>query len=275
MNVYVRETARELGRMGVHVDVYTRSQDRDIPRVVDMGQGARVVHCPPGPRGRCHARRCTASDRFVAGVDAFRWDEALDYDLIHAHYWLSGVAGAGAARRVGDAGRPDVPHAGAAEELGGADPAEVEPELRISEETRLVESWIASSRPTSWSGIISSGTTAPSRARDGDSVWRRHRVFQPMARGTAKDLLELGSEPLLLDVGRLQPIKGLETLLQAMTRLDAETRLLIIGGDQDEPDNAHAVRLRQCVADSASTGVCTFWARNRSGASVSSTRPPR
>jgi len=73
-------------------------------------------------------------------------------------------------------------------------------------------------------------------------------MFQPMSQPVAKDLLELPPEPLLLYVGRLQPIKGLETLLDAMTRLDGATRLLIVGGDQDEPDNGHAERLRARVA---------------------------
>ena len=49
MNVYVRETARELSRMGAHVDVFTRSQNPSIPRVVDMGHGARVIHLAAGP----------------------------------------------------------------------------------------------------------------------------------------------------------------------------------------------------------------------------------
>jgi D-inositol-3-phosphate glycosyltransferase len=50
MNVYVRETARELGRMGVAVDVFTRSQNASIPRVAELGEGARVIHLPAGPQ---------------------------------------------------------------------------------------------------------------------------------------------------------------------------------------------------------------------------------
>jgi len=49
MNVYVRELARELARMGVAVDVFTRSQNPAIPRVVELGEGARVIHVPAGP----------------------------------------------------------------------------------------------------------------------------------------------------------------------------------------------------------------------------------
>ena len=50
MNVYVRDLTRELGRMGVHVDVFTRSQDEHVPHVLhDLGYGNRVVHVKSGP----------------------------------------------------------------------------------------------------------------------------------------------------------------------------------------------------------------------------------
>src|SRR5256886_3915969 len=121
-NVYVRELSRELGRMGVEVDVFTRSQNPTIPRVVPLGPRARVVHLAAGPeaplpRAEIHAHL----DEFVDGVDAWRLTRGAEYDLIHAHYWLSGVA-ALALRTVVGAGAPDVPHAGPPEESGGAEP---------------------------------------------------------------------------------------------------------------------------------------------------------
>jgi D-inositol-3-phosphate glycosyltransferase len=250
MNVYVRETARELSRMGAHVDVFTRSQNPTIPRIVDMGQGARVIHLAAGPEALMPREEIHRHlDQFVAGVEAFRWDEALDYDLIHAHYWLSGVAGL-ALREAWGVPMVQMFHTlGRLKNSVARTPAEVEPELRISEESRIVD--------------------AADRIVAGNVVERAHLVwyygaaadrvavipcgvdtdlFQPMPRATAKDLLELGPEPLLLYVGRLQPIKGLETLLQAMARLDGSTRLLIIGGDQDEPDDGHGAHLRERVA---------------------------
>src|SRR5262245_2788184 len=88
MNVYVRE----VGRMGVSVDVFTRSQNPTIPRVVSLGERARVIHLPAGDeapmaRVRVHGHL----DEFVDGVEAWRIARSIDYDLIHAHYWLSGV----------------------------------------------------------------------------------------------------------------------------------------------------------------------------------------
>src|SRR6266542_2292969 len=73
-------------------------------------------------------------------------------------------------------------------------------------------------------------------------------LFQPMSQAAAKDLLELPLEPVLLYVGRLEPIKGLETLLKAMARIGGAARLYIIGGDSDEPSSPHAARLRTRVA---------------------------
>ena len=91
MNVYVRESARELGRMGVKVDVFTRSQDPAIRRIVPLGENARVIHLPAGPQ-RPMPREVVHQHlpEFVAGIDEFRETEDLSYDLIHAHYWLSG-----------------------------------------------------------------------------------------------------------------------------------------------------------------------------------------
>ncbi len=250
MNVYVRETARELARMGAHVDVFTRSQNPRIPPVVEMGQGARVVHLPAGPEAPMPREEVHRHlDQFAAGVEAFRWDEGLDYDLIHAHYWLSGAAGLVLRNAWG------VPLVQMFHTLGrlknsvAQAPSEVEPELRISEESRIVG---AADRIVAANVVERAHLVwyygAPAERVAVIPCGVDTDLFQPMAPATAKDLLELGPEPLLLYVGRLQPIKGLETLLQAMTRLDGAAKLLIIGGDQDEPENGHGVYLRERVA---------------------------
>jgi D-inositol-3-phosphate glycosyltransferase len=73
-------------------------------------------------------------------------------------------------------------------------------------------------------------------------------LFQPMDPAKAKDLLELPPDPLLLYVGRLQPIKGLDTLLEAMTMVPEPARLLIVGGEQDARESAHGAALRASLA---------------------------
>src|SRR5512146_725153 len=94
MNVYVRDLTRELGRTGVHVDVFTRSQDEHVPHVLhDLGYGNRVVHVPAGPEHPVSkANLADYVPEFVEGVKAFAAEKGIKYDLIHSHYWMSGLA---------------------------------------------------------------------------------------------------------------------------------------------------------------------------------------
>jgi D-inositol-3-phosphate glycosyltransferase len=250
MNVYVRETARELSRMGAHVDVFTRSQNERIPRVVEMGHGARVIHLPAGPQALMPREEIYRHlGEFVTGVEAFRWEQGLDYDLIHAHYWLSGVAGLALREEWGTPLIQMFHTLGRLKNSVAQTESEVEPELRISEETRIVD---RADRVVA-ANVVERAHLVWYYGAQADRVavipcGVDTELFQPMAAATAKDLLELGPEPLLLYVGRLQPIKGLETLLEAMTLVEGDSKLLIIGGDQDEPENGHAARLRDRVS---------------------------
>jgi D-inositol-3-phosphate glycosyltransferase len=249
MNVYVRQTARDLGRMGVHVDVFTRSQNPTIPRIVELGPGARVVHLPAGPEAPMRREALHGHlDQFAAGVEAFARDSGMRYDLIHSHYWLSGVAGLRLRERWGT---PLVQMFHTLAKLKNAvahSEAEREPSLREEEESRIVAQ--------------ADRVVAANVVERAHLVWyygaRAERIsvipcgvdtdlFQPMDPAKAKDLLELPPDPLLLYVGRLQPIKGLETLLEAMAAVPEPAYLLVVGGDHDEPENGHGAALRQRV----------------------------
>ncbi|MBI2197331.1 MAG: glycosyltransferase [Candidatus Rokubacteria bacterium] len=250
MNVYVRATARELGRMGVHVDVFTRSQNPGIRRVVELGTGARVIHLPAGPEAPM-AREVVHRHlhEFVDGVEAHRRAEGLEYDLVHGHYWLSGVAGLALRESWG------VPLVQMFHTLGrlknsvAKTPAEVEPEIRLSEEDRIVR---LADRVVA-ANVVERAHLAWYYGASTDRIavipcGVDTELFRPMPQLEAKRLLALPPDPLLLYVGRLQPIKGLETLLEAMTALDGAAQLLIVGGDQDEPENGHADYLRERVS---------------------------
>ena len=250
MNVYVRQVACELGRMGVHVDVFTRSQNPTIPRVVELGPGARVVHLPAGPeapmaRAAVHAHL----QQFATGVEEFALDQGLAYDLIHSHYWLSGVVGL-RLRETWGAPLVQMFHTlGRLKNAVAQSDAELEPTLRLDEEARIVAQ--------------ADRVVAANVVERAHLVWhygaRTERIavipcgvdtdlFQPMDPAKAKDLLELPPDPMLLYVGRLQPIKGLDTLLEAMTMVPEPARLLIVGGEQDARESAHGAALRGSLA---------------------------
>ena len=94
MNVYVRELTRFLGQAGVHVDVFTRSQDEHVPHVLhDLGYGNRVVHINAGPEFPMpKIQLANFIDDFSNGILEFSHQKNIQYDLIHSHYWMSGIA---------------------------------------------------------------------------------------------------------------------------------------------------------------------------------------
>ena len=94
MNVYVAELTRFLGKAGVHVDVFTRSQDEHVPHVLhNLGHGNRVVHIPAGPEIPLPKKELASYiPEFVEGILKFTQSKDLHYDIIHSHYWMSGVA---------------------------------------------------------------------------------------------------------------------------------------------------------------------------------------
>src|SRR5512146_276597 len=94
MNVYVRDLTRQLGQMGIHVDVFTRSQDEHVPHVVhQLGYGNRVVHVPAGPENPVSKQEMVEYiPQFVEGGKRFASEKGIQYDLIHSHYWMSGLA---------------------------------------------------------------------------------------------------------------------------------------------------------------------------------------
>ena len=256
MNVYVREVSRELGRMGVLVDVFTRSQNPSIARVVQLGERARVIHLPAGPEAPMERERVYGHlAEFIENVEAWRIECALDYDLIDAHYWLSGVVGLALRDHWARREPGSVPMLQRFHTLGRLKnrvaplAGEREPEVRIREEHRIVvgaDRLVAANEVERAHLIGEYG--APSGRIAAIPCGVDTDLFRPGTSATARAALGLDGRPLLLYVGRIAPIKGLETLLDAVARLAARghgLRLLVVGGEADEPLDGHEITLRR------------------------------
>jgi len=252
MNVYVRELSRELGRMGLAVDVFTRSQDPTIPRVVPLGDGARVVHLPAGPqmpmaRERIHDHL----DEFVDGVDAWRIAGGIEYDLVHAHYWLSGVVGLALRERWGVPVLQMFHTLGRFKNGAARRIADLEPSVRLEEEQRIVrnvDGIVAASVVERRALLAEYGADAAHTTVIPCGV--DTELFRPGDRALARARVGAEEAPLVLYVGRIAPIKGLETLLDTVAQLRARgssLRLLIVGGEADEPADGHEAEIRQRV----------------------------
>jgi D-inositol-3-phosphate glycosyltransferase len=262
MNVYVRELARELSRMGVAVDVFTRSQNAAIPRVVPLAERARVIHLPAGPQAPMPREAVHGHlDQFVAGLEAWRQAQGVAHDLVHGNYWLSGVVGLTLRARW------RVPlvqmfHTLGRLKNGAGVAAEREPALRIAEERRIV----AGADRLVAANAVERGHLVGEYGADAGTIavvpcGVDTALFAPGDAEAARAALGLRAGPLLLYVGRIAPIKGLETLLDAVACLHGAghpVRLVVVGGDADERRDSHEASLRARVARQGLREAVTF-----------------
>ncbi len=251
MNVYVRELSRELGRMGVDVDVYTRSQNSAIPRVVALGERAHVIHLTAGPEIPLSRERLAEHlDEFVDGVEEWRIVRG-DYDLIYAHYWLSGVVGLALRERWGAPLLQMFHTLARLKNSVARSPGEIEPLRRIEAEARLVRGVdrVVAANPVEREHLVRHYGAEPGRIAvvpcGVDTA-----LFRPGNGVESRDQLGLDGRPIVLYVGRLEPIKGLDPLLDAIASLRAgglPVDLLVVGGDHDDSPRGHEAHLRQRI----------------------------
>lgn len=280
MNVYVRELARELGRRGIAVDVYTRSQDPHIPRVRWFGENARVIHIAAGPA------RPVGKDALWQYIPAFAAQvrrsaaaEGLTYDIVHSHYWLSAVA----ARALREAGwKAPIVHMfhtlAAAKEAAGQGQGYREDPRRLTAEEEIVRfaDAIVAATPLDREQMISYYGAPEGRIHiipPGVNLDR----FRPIAREAARGHVGSPCNPceeahMLLYVGRMDPLKGVDDLLRALPYVaqdlpagwPCQTCLALIGGDAESSDESlrrEMARLEQLKHELGLSSLATFLGR--------------
>ena len=255
MNVYVRDLTRCLGQMGIHVDVFTRSQDEHVPHVLhDLGYGNRVVHVPAGPEIPLPKRELADYiPQFVDGIRQFADGKGIHYDLIHSHYWMSGLAAASLSDLWAGAPILHMFHTlGAMKNRIARSDSEREGAYRIEGEkrviqraTRLIVATEAEKAQLQWlyKADLHKMTIIP------PGVDVSH--FYPIPQDEARQFIGLEAhQRMVLFVGRIEPLKGVDTLLRAMSCLKFQSvahpvYLAIIGGEPDaDPEEMTAEMAR-------------------------------
>ncbi len=244
MNVYVREMAAALAHGGSECRVYVRRGQDGQPDEVPVEPGVTVVHIDAGPPDLAKEELSGVVDEFAAGVLADFHRRGCP-DVIHANYWLSGVA----AHRVKHA--VEVPLAVTFHTLARVKSATGDPESeqRARAELDVIgcsDAIIASCRPEAQQ--LRSLYDAPAERIELAPPGVEHALFSPGDREGARRALGLGDGPVLLFVGRIQPLKrplvAVETLA-CLNRSDA--RLLVVGGPSGPEGADELERLRNRI----------------------------
>jgi len=244
MNVYVAELTRHLGMLGIHVDIFTRSQDDHMPHVMhNLGYGNRVVHIPAGPEVPLPKSELPEYlPRFVSGIKRFAADKGINYDLIHSHYWMSGIA-AESLKKDWDVPVLQMFHTlGKMKNRVAQSPDEMEGEYRIEGELQVMamaDRIIAATQAEEAQLEFLYGVK-PNKITvipPGVNISR----FYPIPEDEAKEAIGVPREDgVLLFVGRIEALKGIDVLLHALALLKQQGifaahphYLAIIGGDPD------------------------------------------
>lgn len=266
MNVYIRQLARELAGRGTTVDVYTRLSDPNIPLIQVDVPGFRVLNVPAGPahpvsRDELHA----LLPEVVASINDQAQIDSANYDVLHSHYWLSGIV----AERLAELWRLPCAHmshtlALLKDEHRGPH-QEPESKLRRDGEDAVLRATdgVVASNEIERRELVDRYGLAPSRihvAPCGVDL----DLFKPGSREESRQRSGRSSdERVLLYVGRIEPLKGLDTLLAAAALLRdrvSSLKLLIAGGSRtpDQPTEQELARLRGIARALELEGVVEF-----------------
>ncbi|MPZ51516.1 MAG: glycosyltransferase [Acidimicrobiia bacterium] len=252
LNVYVRGLALAMLREGIEVDVYTRRTDPSLPGVIEVEEGFRVHHLSAGP-----AEPLTIAEQIPWARDFA--DEVLDRlstgprtDLVHSHYWLSGWVGALVKRKLG------LPHVisfhtlGRVKEVNRRGDDKPEPLVRIVTESEVVseaDCIIASTPDEADDLLLHYGASPESLCVTPPGVDRS--IFSPDSRSEARSQIGVSNDnPLVLFVGRIQPLKGLDIALKAFNKVSevfSDASMMVVGGASGGSGEEEIRRAREYV----------------------------
>jgi D-inositol-3-phosphate glycosyltransferase len=248
LNVYVREVSSAFSERGIATDIFTRRQSPDDPAIESLAPLSRVIYLPAGQSLDKYSLY-NEVPAFAAGIRSFAEREEIDYDLLYSHYWLSGEV-ACLLRPGMAAGWAHIAHTlGLVKNRTLASGARPEPELRIRVEGEIAQQadLLIASTTDEADDLIRSYKADPERVymvAPGIDL----ATFQPLDRSDARRKVGYGPGRLLLFVGRLERLKGVETAIRALALLRDRThddlRLIVLGEDVLDGDESEKERLK-------------------------------
>ena len=244
MNVYVRQLASALGNTGMEIDIFTREHPDVVNRIETIGPNVRVIHIAAGDTEAHVGELYAHLPAFLKQLNAFREEEGLKYDVVHSHYWLSSWVGRELSQAMG------VPHLVTFHTLGL---------IKMQSRAGEVEQ---SERPVVEAEVMASADRIIAFSpHERDAMARLYgadaakvslvpcgvdlSVFRPLDQQAVRDRLGLNGEKILLYVGRVEPLKGLDLLVETAAQMDSEdgVRVIVVGADVNGDREMDRVKL--------------------------------
>jgi len=244
MSIYLLELASEIGKRGHLVDIFTRHTAQGWMQVLEYAPNVRIISLTvEGTENLVRSALLGHLHRFCAAIDNFKRREGSSYDLIHSNYWLSGVVGE-QLKVLWCCPHVITFHTLAAVKMAALK-GHTEDRNRISEETRLLRCCDGVIVPTAEEGqylaSILTGESAPLHHIPWGVNMDHFTTGDP---AVAKiKIAGLDSKPLLLFVGRFDPMKGIDLALRSVCHLvnTTEIHLALIGGDGPESPSSRSI----------------------------------
>lgn len=247
MNVHVRELARAMAGRGVTVDIFTRQHEEQSFDLPDIAQGVNVIHVPSGPVGASLPQQFEHLPSFLSGILGYQRSQNARYQAVHSHYWMSGWAGLKLSEALG------VPHVSTFHTLSRikmqSRSGEHEPPIRESTETDIIANsdCVIVFSEHEHGAIVRLYNGNPGRIRLVPCGVDLNR-FRPLGRSAARSELGLNGSKILLFVGRIEALKGLDLLVDTAAHLDARgLKVIVVGNEAD--GSGDLARLKQMAND--------------------------
>jgi D-inositol-3-phosphate glycosyltransferase len=268
-NVYVGQIAQRLAQRGHSVDVFTRRDRPDLPDVVPWGRRGRIIHLPAGPATFIRKEDLLPHmEEFIEHLLEYVASESPGYDLLHANFWMSALAAADVKRAHG------IPFVVTFHALGKVrrqhqGEHDAFPDARFSIEERVVAEAdrIIAECPQDEVDLITLYGADPACITMIPCGFDPEEC-QPVSREEARRRLGLPQQvPIVLQLGRLVPRKGVDNVVRAFPRVLEEHRdalLVVVGGESDEPDPSATPEIGRLQAIADEEGVlahCHFAGR--------------
>ena len=255
LNIYLHEISNELGTKGHTVDIFTREHDISDPLEIEINNNSKVIHLNAGDLAEEKHQMHNYIDLFTSNLINYIDEQNLQYDLIYSNYWMSGIVGELISKKL------KIPHIITFHTMGltkrSVNYLENESDFRILNELDLItksdaivvptyqekENLILNYKSENNIYIVSPGVDL--------------EKFKSKNKFESRNKLGLSqTSKILLSVGRIEPIKGYDVLINALSFLnisdDFDVRLLIIGGDsksQNELDRLNSLKLKHGLSN--------------------------